>query len=294
MGRPRLLRFAARLLLAAAALPATLAAAGTRPAAPTAAAEFSIVTLNLYHDRDDWPRRRVQVVEELRRLQPDAIALQEVLQHETLPNQAAWLAAELGHAWHFVTTDPPSQPRRYGSALLTRHPVLELGETLLHPLEDHRTAGFVRVLFEGRPLNLYVTHLYWAPDGAATRARQLADLLAYVAATADDVPSLLAGDFNAEADAPELAALRDDWIDAWGTLHPGAGPAASTTLNPAYFDQPRRVDHVFLQRGRLQALEARRLFTGPDADGTWASDHHGLLVRLRFLDAGEDAPPAGG
>ena len=279
-------RFASRLLLCT-SLVASLALATDAPtqAKPSMPGpQFTLVTLNLYHDRDDWPRRRVQIVDTLRRLQPDAIALQEVLQHEDLTNQAAWLARELGYESQFVTTDPPSQKRRYGIALLTRGVVLEDGETLLHPLEDHRTAGFSRVQAGERSLNLYFTHLYWAPDGAATRSQQLADLLAYVAATADDAPSVIVGDFNADADAAELAALQPSWQDAWTLLHPDAGADASSTLNPAYFTVPARVDHVFVERGRLQPVAARLLFVDPDAEGVWASDHRGLLVRLRFDD----------
>jgi endonuclease/exonuclease/phosphatase family metal-dependent hydrolase len=288
----RLHRFATCLLLCAGlASPVAATAAQdvttAEPDAPTP--DFSLVTLNLYHDRDDWPRRRVQIVDTLRRLQPDAIALQEVLQHEDLPNQAAWLAQELGYEAHFVTTDPPSQKRRYGIALLTRDAVLEDGETLLHPLEDHRTAGFRRVLVGDRPLNLYFTHLYWAPDGAATRSQQLADLLAYVAATADDAPSVIVGDFNADAGSPELAALQPSWEDAWTSLHPETSLDASSTLNPAYFTVPARVDHVFVERGRLRPVAARLLFVEPDADGVWASDHRGLLVRFGF-DATAPAP----
>ena len=286
----RLPRIAARLLFCAALLPFV---AGAEPPVddpvPVAVApEFTLVTLNLYHDRDDWPKRRVQIVETLRRLQPDAIALQEVLQHETLPNQATWLAGELGYHSHFVTTDPPSHPRRYGIALLSRQPLLERGETLLHPLEDHRTAGLARVLVDGGPLNLYFTHLYWAPDGAITRTQQLADLIAYIEATADGAPSVIAGDFNAEAVAPELAALRAGWDDAWSRLHADLDAEASSTLNPAYFTSPARIDHVFLEQGRLQPVHAELLFTAPDAEGIWASDHRGLLARFRIED---DAAP---
>lgn len=275
-------RLASCLLLLGGLLPA--AAWTGEPAAGAARQGFTLVTFNLYHDRDDWPKRRVQIVETLRRLQPDAVALQEVLQHETLQNQAAWLAQELGYEPHFVTTDPPSHKRRYGIALLTRGTLLEDGETLLHPLEDHRTVGFARVLVGERPLNLYFTHLYWAPEGAATRSQQLADLLAYVEATAGDAPSVIAGDFNADAAAPELAALQPLWQDAWSALHPERDLESSSTLNPAYFTVPARVDHVFLERGRLQPLAAELLFDTPDADGTWASDHRGLLVRFRFAD----------
>lgn len=270
------------VLLAIATAPgAAPADDGQRGRAP--AHEFTLVTLNLYHDRDDWPRRRVQIVEELRRLRPDAIALQEVLQHEDLPNQAVWLARELGYDWHFTTTDPPSSPRRFGNALLVRGTVLERGETLLHPLEDHRTAGLVRVLAGDRPLNLYVTHLHWTPEGGAIRERQVQDLLAWIEATSEGLPVVIAGDFNATSDAPELAALHRGHVDAWQALHPHTRPDGATTLNPHYFERRARIDHVFLERGRLQPVEARRLFTAPDAGGVWASDHFGLYVRFRVL-----------
>ena len=224
------------------------------------------------------------ILDGLRRLDPDVIVLQEVLQHEGLPNQATWLARELGYHWHFVTTDPPSHARRYGNALLSRQPLIEQGETLLHPLDDHRTAGMARVLVDGRPLNRYFTHLHSAPDGGAIRAGQLADLMAYVEATSDGIASAIAGDFNAEPGAPELAALREGWDDAWAALHADVDEEAASTLNPAYFASPARIDHVFLQRGLLHPLEAELLFTTPDAAGTWASDHRGLRVRFRIDD----------
>ena len=69
------------------ALPAGLPVAP--PVSPPApAATLSVVSLNLEQDRNDWPARRMRLVEALQRLQPDAIALQEVLQTSELPNQA--------------------------------------------------------------------------------------------------------------------------------------------------------------------------------------------------------------
>jgi endonuclease/exonuclease/phosphatase family metal-dependent hydrolase len=264
------------LALCAIALPAS---------AGEGAASFSLVTLNLYHDKDDWPRRRQQIVDTLRPLQPDAIALQEVLQDHDLPNQAAWLAHELGYHWHFATTDPPSQARRYGNALLTRQAPLERAETLLHPLQDYRAAGMVRIEFDGRPLNLYVTHLHWTPEGGAMRARQLQDLLAWIDATAAGGASVVAGDFNAPPQAPELAVLLPRFANAWDQLHAGTAAAAASTLNPHYHPQPARIDHVFLEQAYLVPVEASLLFEEPDADGAWASDHRGVLVRFRRADA---------
>ena len=54
---------------------------------------MSMVTFNLHHDREDWPSRRRTILAELKRLQPDAIALQEVIQRRNVRNQAHWLAS---------------------------------------------------------------------------------------------------------------------------------------------------------------------------------------------------------
>ncbi|NDK40169.1 endonuclease/exonuclease/phosphatase family protein [Pseudoxanthomonas gei] len=251
-----------------------------------------IVTLNLYHDKDDWPARRVQIVETLRRMQPDVIALQEVLQHPDLENQARWLASELGYQWEFFSTDAPGKPRRYGNAILSRHRVLMRGQEVLRPTDDNRTVGLVRIELDGHPLNVYVTHLHWTDAGTGIRAAQVADLVRYIGTTSAGLPSLVAGDFNAAADAPELALLRQDFADTYGSLHPQADAIASSTLNLKYF-APRRIDHVFHQCNAFAPVASEILFTRPDAAGVWASDHFGLYAHLR-LTAGQPQPHCGG
>ena len=112
------------------------------------------------------------------------------------------------------------------------------------------------------------------------RAQQLTDVLSYIEARDDGTPSLLMGDFNAEATSPELQPLAARYVDAFGSVDGDADRA--TTLNPHYFgDTRRRIDHVFVQRDRFEVLEARRVLDRPDADGTWPSDHFGVLARLR-------------
>lgn len=266
---------------------ALAACAGNAPRPQPAAETVSVVTLNLYHDKADWPKRRIQIAETLGRLAPDAIVLQEVIQTATLPNQAEWLADQLEYTHHFVTVDPPGSSVRYGNALLTRHPVLRRDDVRLEPAADSRTAGLLRIEVRGQPLNLYATHLHHTAEGGTIRERQLADLMEFIARTAGDTPSILAGDFNVAADAPELAAVRARFGDSFGVLHPDAS-ADTTTLNRAWFDTPRRIDHVFFEHGRFVPVSARILFTEPDAEGTWASDHHGLLSVFEFVP-GADA-----
>lgn len=271
--------------LFAALLASALAACATGAQLPDTRVEadtVSVLTLNLYHDKADWPKRRVQIAETLQRLRPDAIVLQEVIQTETVDNQAAWLADQLGYAHHFVTVDPPGRPVRYGNALLTPHPVVLRDDTRLEPAEDSRTAGLLRIDVRGRLLNLYATHLHHTGEGTAMRERQIADLVAFIARTSGEFPSIVGGDFNTTADAPELQAIRTRFGDSYGVMHPDSGPE-TTTLNRAWFDTPRRIDHVFFEHDRFRPLRSEILFTQPDAEGTWASDHHGVLSVFAFV-----------
>lgn len=268
------------LLLAA----LTLAACAGVPRSSDAS--FGIVTFNLYHDKADWPARRALAITELRSLQPDVIVLQEVLQHDTLRNQAEDLANALGYSVYFISIDPADKVRRYGNAILTRHPVLARDWTPLRPLEDSRTTGFVRIDIDGHPLNVYATHLHHEdnPAGASKRAEQLADLLAFIERSAGDAPSLVAGDFNVAAGRPELSTLGAAGYDeAFTRLHPGD---PRPTLNPHFFPQDaRRIDHVYLQRARLVPIDARIVLDHEGAAGVWPSDHFGLYVRFGFAQS---------
>lgn len=275
-------------LLALLLLPCVAVAVAGEKAAPAQGREISLVTLNLYHDKAEWPKRLPMILAELKRLQPDVIALQEVLGHETLPNQAQTIADALGYQYVFSSTDPSDSARRYGNALLTRHPILAQGWKKLEPLDDARTALHVRIAIGDREVNVYNTHLHWTDQGGAIRAQQVRGLLDFIAATNDGAPSLLAGDFNAVASAPELKALSARFIDAYGALHPGANadPKAHSTLNLAYF-APKRIDHVFLQRDAFVPVEARIILNQPDKAGHWPSDHFGMHTRVRL-----QPPPA--
>ncbi|WP_425507664.1 endonuclease/exonuclease/phosphatase family protein [Stenotrophomonas aracearum] len=268
-----------RCMLVACAL-AILPARAAEPQAPG----MSMVTFNLHHDREDWPQRRQVILRELEALQPDAIALQEVIQKPYVRNQAAWLAGKLGYDYQFVSTDPPGRFKRYGNALLTRRPVLARGEHLLAPRTDYRTVAHLRIDVDGQPVNVYATHLNERSDenGGRIRGEQVADLLQYIAATSGDAPVVIAGDFNALVDAGDLSALRQRYGDSYGSVHVNNQLAQVSTLNRHYYEAPSRIDHIFFQQDQLVAREARLLFDQPYAEGRWASDHYGVWARLQF------------
>lgn len=249
-----------------------------------------IVTFNLYHDKADWPARRELIIRQLRTLDADVVALQEVLQKPGLRNQAEELGEALGYDVVFVAIDPPGREQRYGNAVLTRLPVLARDWKALEPLPDSRSAGRVRLGFQGEPVDVYFTHLHYrnTPEGAEIRARQVADLMAFVEATRAGHPAIVAGDLNATSGSPELGLLEAGFANGYDRLHPLAGgdQLAHTTLNPAFFpDDRRRIDHVYFEQRKFAPLEARIVLNEPDRDGRLPSDHFGVLVVLRPMPA---------
>lgn len=260
------------LLSAFAAAP--LAGCATLPGpAPT----LRLATFNIWHDREDWAARLPLIVETLRAADADVIALQEVLQDAgtNLPNQAETIAAALGgHAIRFMSTDAEEAPRRYGNAVLTRLPILRTDTKKLEPLDDWRTALRVRVDFHGRPVDVVNTHFHHTAEGAAIRARQAADLLAWVGQ--GDAPLIVMGDFNAPLDDAGLAGLAASprFVSA---LPAGA---AATTLNTNEGHTARVIDHVFVERDAFEVVSARVTGTRAVA-GVWPSDHFAVEAEVR-------------
>ncbi|HEL5617523.1 TPA: endonuclease/exonuclease/phosphatase family protein, partial [Stenotrophomonas maltophilia] len=192
----------ARLLLRCLVLLLALQAQA-RPQAPAAASgeaeprQLTVAALEL-PSRDDaqWKQRREQVAHLLTELQPDVISVQQVLQQQGR-NPACWLASRLRYSCDFVTADPPSQPLRHGNAMLTRLPVSEDGVTLLHPPGTFSAAGMMRLKLGQALVNIYVARLRPDPDEATARQHQTSDLMTWIGATAEGMPSLIAGDFSA-------------------------------------------------------------------------------------------------
>jgi len=246
---------------------------------------LTVVTLNLWHDQRDWPKRLSVIIATMRELRPDVLCLQEVLQHATLRNQAETLADSLGYHVHFTSVDSVHRAKRYGNAILTRHRVLHAGGKNLDPSNDYRTVAHVRIDFPGRVVDVYDTHLHHTPEGSPIRATQIRDLLAFIDSTRADGAVVLAGDFNAELETPEMRLLSGDFVDAFKAVHPSATREEAVTFNAIFGVDPGAIDHIFVSKAARTLLTPRAsevLFREPGPDSVWASDHFGVVARLEF------------
>lgn len=273
-----------RMILGLLVLP-FLAMARGQPATDPQAAAVSVLTLNIWHDQQDWPARLEAIVEGVQAADPDIICLQEVLQNAELPNQARTLADRLGYRAYFASWDTAGSAKRYGNAILTRDPVMDSGLRLLDPPDDYRVVAHVRVDPGTGPVDVYCTHLHHTRERPDTRRAQIEDALAFVEETRGAGPVVLTGDFNARVGDPELRSLRARFTDAYGATHEDAEEI--TTLNTAKGHAARRIDHIFVAPGESTALvpEAGRLVLDEPVDGVWGSDHFGVLVRFEVAES---------
>lgn len=245
---------------------------------------LTVVTLNLWHDEHDWPKRLNVILAEMRRIRPDVLCVQEVLQNPSLRNQAETLGDSLGFHLQFASVDGPERPKRYGNAVLTPHPVLAQGERNLEPADDYRAVAHVRFSWQGRAVDAYSTHLHHTPAGGSIRAVQIRHLLAYVDSTRGDGPTVIAGDFNAELGTPEMKLVSAGHLDAFQALHPNATRTEAATYNARFGVDPGVIDHVFVERKgarRLTPIASEVIFRTVGPDSVWASDHYGLVARFQ-------------
>ena len=257
-----------------AALPLVACAAGPT----TGRRDLSLVTFNIWHNQGDWAARLPLLVAAIRAHDPDVIALQEVLEDAAvgLPNQAQTLADALGgYSVAFSSTDAEGAPRRYGNALLSRLPVIAEESKKLEPLDDYRTALRLRVSLDGRAVDVVNTHLAWQEDAAPVRARQIADLLAWLPAPGG-VPLVIMGDFNAVQEDAGLAALTGPRF--FSALPRGS---AITTLNPAKGHPNRVIDHIFAEAEAFAPVSAAVIGDQPSG-GEYPSDHFGVAAKVRL------------
>jgi endonuclease/exonuclease/phosphatase family metal-dependent hydrolase len=236
-------------------------------------------------------------------LRADVVGLQEVDVHWSARSQWRNTLQELGSRLHMRVAfapiydlDPPApgQPRRrYGVALLSRHPIVarvnheitRLSTQVPDPLPAP-APGFLEAVVQVQNVHthVYVTHLDFRGDPSVRRL-QVADMRRILARDPAGTRQLLLGDLNVEPTAPELAPLwhsvRDGWAHA--PVRSGTGltyPAAVPT---------RRIDYVTASPD-IAIVAA----TVPADDGhphaNTASDHRPMAATVRIPREVESYP----
>ncbi|CAM4441837.1 endonuclease/exonuclease/phosphatase family protein [Nocardia ninae] len=267
-----------------------------------------IVTINVQNKEGD-PRRPALLNQELRRLAPDLVALSEVVDTEQLDVLLDGTELHGTHQAEVMAYTPPFVDRYGGTAVASRwpHQVVEVLDLRLGGAGDVpwcTVAAKVPLPGEGEVLFVSTTAA-WRLDAGAVREQQAVALSDLDARHRTDLPTIIAGDFNADPDAASIRYLTGrqsisgrsvHYHDAWEVAGDGPGHTWSVdnATAAALFDQivrqpghRRRLDYVFTgswhahPKARCEIRAAQLAFDRP-TDGVWPSDHYGVVVDVEI------------
>ena len=236
----------------------TLDSVVDEPYGPLIDTTMWVMSWNIWFRFGPWEERQPAIIETLRRVDADVVALQEVWagDHET---QVDLLAAELG-MYAAYDSRLVRDDFRFGNAVLSRWPIAGT-ETLAYvtdgDTQEDRLALRADIDGPRGAFQIFSTHLNWRFYDSAPRQSQVRELAGFVAGSwPRTYPAIVCGDFNADPDSDEIrmmtgrAAVPADKVvfaDAWEVAGDGDGmtwdnsnPYAATAL-----ETNRRIDYVF-------------------------------------------------
>jgi endonuclease/exonuclease/phosphatase family metal-dependent hydrolase len=265
-----------------------------------------IVVQNVWGRRGDWEARRPALIEGLRRLEPDLVAMPEAIVTDAYDEVRDLLGPDF-HVAHQREREPgdgTDVEQGQGHSLASRWPLGEVRELDLHLTPS--TAGFacgtlaaeVRAPEPFGPLLFAFHNPSWKLHQAYERELQAvaaakflddfaADHARHVVLTADLDTDPPAASVRFWTGRQALDGMSVCYRDAWESVHPHEDGHTFTPENPIMIggDWPfRRIDYVLVRCGEhegptLPIADCRLIFDEPE-DGVWASDHFGLCVDL--------------
>jgi len=269
-------------------------------------AAFKLVTFNLLNKPSRWHERRKLIVRELRALQPDLIALQEV----SLPhNNAQWLADQLGGYKVYTSPKAGALGAREGLAVLSRLPVE--ARWTINLQAQSRVAQVLQVRLGDQPLVLVNGHFLFHVYDHIKRTQQVRQVLGWLRTSANGCPTIACGDFNATPEMRTIQTMKAAFRSAYELVH-GREPeytcptplayrfnalrkGLSTLGNLLANRQPRpwrgTLDYIFVDR-HFRVLSCDLVLNAPAEDDPtlYPSDHVGLCATLALEPTDSPAP----
>jgi endonuclease/exonuclease/phosphatase family metal-dependent hydrolase len=257
---------------------------------------FTVLTINLrnaYIDASTWPQRRMMFAAFVNAMQPDVVAMQEVVEAGGTPNGAEQIAALTpGYEWRYHRTHMAIVFEE-GLGVLSRWPIESTDVRELPHVDLFGTArrSVLRatVTTPAGPVRLFVSHMT-VDTSETVKADQAAEIVRFVDANPGPLPGFLAGDLNAEPDTLAMRLLRGeathdgetgDYTDSWLAIRP---------TDPGFTipsDAPdRRIDYVYTidaMDGTSATVRSCEIVFDVPEMGVYASDHLGVLCEYEPL-----------
>jgi endonuclease/exonuclease/phosphatase family metal-dependent hydrolase len=242
--------------------------AAAQPEGGKPARELTVMTYNIHHGAGidgGLDLERIAVL--IEKSGADVVGLQEVDRHwdvrSNWEDQPAWFAKRLKMHYEYAANldlPPlnPGEPRRqYGTLMLSKYPIKHFTNTLLplYPTGEQRGLAVASIKVRGVDLRFANTHL--TSNNNAERLEQAQKVVELLGTS--KAPTLLVGDLNAVATAPEIKTLTAVLADTWPEI--GVGPG-----NTIEADHPTKRIDFQLHSPQLRPISA-------SVPVTPASDH---------------------
>lgn len=263
-------------------------AEGCTTASPRREGPLRVMSLNVLHG---FPRfahlgeRLTRVAAVIREADADLVCLQEVPWHRG--SAARRLAGETGlnHLYLRANGNRWTLLFEEGEVILSRYPLRDVAFIELKPgvsIFEHRVVLRATATTPWGPVQVFVTHL--TGGDPEVNQGQAASLAAFVAASGEG-PAVVAGDFNAEENEPQIRAL--GWVDTYRVTHPddpGFTCCVDDLSAGRVEELDKRIDYLFLvPAGRAEVVSSRLVLGEPFCTGAgclWTSDHVGVLSEI--------------
>lgn len=240
------------------------------PAAGNTADTVRILAYNIHHGAGmDEVLDLQRIAALISEVNPDLVALQEIDSATTRTDEVDQ-AARLGRLTQMTAVFGGFMPYRggaYGMAVLSRWPIEESHNYRLPVGTEPRTAVSITVTSPrtGRSLRFVGIHFYETEEERLAQAVRLEEYLAE-----DELPTILAGDFNSTPGS----VVMDHLANSWGIVDKGDDHFTFPSFGPI-----KEIDFVLLQPADRFTVLSQRVITEPVA-----SDHRPVFVELILRD----------
>lgn len=242
-----------------------------------------VATFNILNLADRWPERLPLILADMAALQPDLLALQEVV----YVMQQDRLIGAAGEGRYAAVRGWAGRPE-YGNSLLVKEPLEATDVDRLELTMGRSAHRSVVALPNGATLLVVVTHLHHAVDAAAERDAQAGAILEWLAEAPAADATIAMGDFNADPREPAYARMagagfRSAYAEANGTEPAITWPSGLQAPAMDTDGDPDCLDYVWV-RGTVRVVDARLAFDRPDPEDPtlFPSDHLGISAHLEI------------
>lgn len=257
---------------------------------------FKVMTINIRHSKDFWEERFPLIADEIVRLKPDIIGLQEVQIDIKQSKTLLKLIEELSGADSLKYEKYEHLKTGYemhggeGVAIFSRYPIIKKS---FADLKHGRPVVFSRIaVADGLTIDFYNTHLHNAgPEVTFPQAQKLVE---FEKKNDAGFITFLTGDMNSYDDYPSVRHfVENGFVDTYYAVHGEETPILGNTC-PVIMSKEnvqqnfeKRIDFVFMKtppgtEAQVKIVESDVYFKNLDERGLYPSDHLGVMTTFEI------------